>query len=95
MKKLFKILLILSLFTLLSGFRAPNGAIISKGDFVDKLLVNLGEPKTRINLGLVPARVFGGLIYIQREMWLYRIDEYNYRFTIDNGQIVHDHWSRF
>ncbi|MFZ1852856.1 MAG: hypothetical protein WAU15_11690 [Nitrosomonas sp.] len=95
MKKLFKILLISLLFVLLSGFRAPNGVIISKGDFADKLILNLGQPRTRTNLGLVPVRVFGGLIYIQREMWLYRIDQYNYRFTIDNGQIVNDHWSRF
>ena len=48
MKKSFKILLIVSLFLALSGFRAPNGAIISKGDFIDKLIFNMGKPHAKI-----------------------------------------------
>lgn len=34
-------------------------------------------------------------IFLQREMWVYRIDDYNFRFLIVNGQIINDHWSRF
>ncbi len=90
-----KLLLILVAVMLLSGFRAPNGNIISKGDLSDKLLINLGEPIVRTDLGLVQTRAFGGIFYIKREVWTYRIDEYNYRFIIENGQIVADHWSRF
>ncbi|GKS68024.1 hypothetical protein W03_00280 [Nitrosomonas sp. PY1] len=86
MKKLWQILLILMLFISLSGFRAPNDAIISNGDFIDKLISNMGRPHVKINLDP---------IYNTREMWIYRIDEYNYRFTIINGRIAHFHWSRF
>lgn len=90
-----KLLLVLVIVMLLCGFRAPNGNIISKGDFSDKLLINLGEPHMRTDLGLVQTRAFGGIVYIKREVWTYRIDQYNYRFIIQNGQIVDDHWSRF
>ena len=90
-----KFLLILLAVMLLSGFRAPNGNIISKGDFSDKLLINLGEPNVRTDLGLVQTRAFGGIAYIKREVWLYRIGQYNHQFIIQNGQIVADHWSRF
>lgn len=90
-----KLLLLLAAVMLLSGFRAPNGNIISKGDLSDKLLINLGEPTIRTDLGLVQTRAFGGVFYIKREVWTYRIDQYNYRFIIENGQIVADHWLRF
>jgi len=90
-----KLLLIIIAVILLCGFRAPNGNIISKGDFSDKLLINLGEPNVRTDLGLVQIRAFGGIAYIKREVWAYKIDQYNYRFIIENGQIVSDHWSRF
>lgn len=53
MRKSFKILLIVSLFLALSGFRAPNGAIISKGDFIDKLIFNMGKPHAKINMGSI------------------------------------------
>lgn len=88
-----KILILMLAIILLCGFRAPNGEIIVKGDFVDKLISNMGKPHIKINLGSV-YNAAGGFI-LQREMWVYRIDDYNYRFTIINGQIVHDHWSRF
>ena len=87
-----KLLLLVIAVMLLSGFRASNGNIISKGDFADKLIANLGQPTTRTNLG---NRAFGGIVYINREVWHYKIDQYNYRFVIENGQIVADHWSRF
>ena len=90
-----KFLLILLAVMLLSGFRAPNGNIISKGDFSDKLLINLGEPNVRTDLGLVQTRAYGGIVYIKREVWLYRIGQYNHQLIIQNGQIVADHWSRF
>lgn len=90
-----KLLLILLAVLLLTGFRAPNGNIISKGDFSDKLLINLGTPTVRTDLGLVQTRAFGGVVYIKREVWTYKIDQYNYRFIIENGQIVADHWTRF
>ncbi len=93
MKKLLQILLILILFISLSGFRAPNDAIISNGDFIDKLIFNMGKPHVKINIGSI-YNAAGGFIF-QREMWIYRVDEYNHRFTIINGQIVHYHWSRF
>ncbi|QOJ23948.1 MAG: hypothetical protein HRU78_10070 [Gammaproteobacteria bacterium] len=95
MKKFFLLLTAVALVMLLSGFRAPNGNIISKGDLADKLLINMGEPHIRMDLGLVQTRAFGGIIYIKREVWTYRIDDYNYRFIIENGQIVADHWTRF
>ena len=90
-----KLLFLIIAIMLLCGFRAPNGNIISKGDFPDKLLINLGEPNVRTDLGLIQTRAFGGIIYIKREVWTYKIDQYNYRFIIENGQIVADHWSRF
>ncbi len=90
-----KLLFLIIVVMLLCGFRAPNGNIISKGDLSDKLLINLGEPNVRTDLGLVQTRAFGGIVYIKREVWTYRIDQYNYRFIIENGQIVADHWSRF
>lgn len=90
MKKLFILMIAIML---LCGFRAPNGAIITKGDFIDKLIINMGKPHVKINLGSIYSAT-GGFI-LQREMWVYRVDEYNYRFTIINGQIIHDHWSRF
>ena len=80
---------------LLCGFRAPNGNIIFKGELSDKLLMNLGEPHVRTDLGLIQTRAFGGIVFVKREVWMYRIDEYNYRFIIQNGQIVDEHWSRF
>ena len=86
MKKLLQILLISILFISLSGFRAPNDAIISNGDFIDKLIFNMGKQHVKINMDP---------IYNTREMWIYRIDEYNHRFIIINGQIAHYHWSRF
>jgi len=93
MKKSFKILLIVLLFLALSGFRAPNGAIISKGDFIDKLIFNMGKPHAKINMGSIYNA--SGAFFLQREMWVYRIDDYNFRFLIVNGQIINDHWSRF
>ena len=90
-----KLLLLIVAVILLSGFRAPNGNIISKGDLSDKLIANLGQPTTRTDLGPVQTRAFGGVVYIKREVWHYKIDQYNYRFVIENGQIVADHWSRF
>ena len=92
MKKLFILMIAIML---LCGFRAPNGNIISRGDFSDKLLINMGEPHVRTDLGLVQTRAFSGIFYLKREVWVYRIDDYNYRFIIQNGQIVDDHWSRF
>ncbi len=88
-----KILFLVLAIILLCGFRAPNGEIIVKGDYVDKLIIHMGKPHMKINMGSIYNGV-GGFI-LQREMWVYRIDDYNYRFTIINGQIVHDHWSRF
>jgi len=93
MNKSFKILLIVLLFLALSGFRAPNGAIISKGDFIDKLIFNMGDPHAKINMGSI-YNASGGFI-VQREIWVYRIEDYNFRFLIVNGQIHNDHWSRF
>ncbi len=90
-----KLLILVLAILLLCGFRAPNGNIISKGDMSDKLLMNLGEPHIRTDLGLVQTRAFGGIFYIKREIWSYRIDQYNYRFIIQNGQIVDEHWTRF
>ena len=90
-----KLLFLVIAVMLLCGFCAPNGNIISKGDFSDKLLINLGESNVRTDLGLVQIRAFGGIVYIKCEVWLYKIDQYNYRFIIENGQIVADHWSRF
>ncbi|SDY36104.1 DUF2845 domain-containing protein [Nitrosomonas sp. Nm58] len=87
-----KLLLLLATVICLSGFRAPNGNIISSGDLVDKLLANLGEPQARIHLGTFHYR---GNIYITREAWTYKIGQYNHRFIIQNGQIVADDWSRF
>lgn len=95
MKRFFLVLVAMALIALLSGFCAPNGNIISKGDFSDKLLINMGEPHIRTDLGLVQTRAFGGIVYIKREVWTYRIEDYNYRFVIENGQIVADHWTRF
>ncbi len=95
MKKLFLLCVAVALVVLLSGFRAPNGNIISKGDLADKLLLNMGEPHIRTDLGVVQTRAFGGIISIKREVWTYRIEDYNYRFIIENGQIVADHWTRF
>jgi len=95
MKRFFLVLVAMALIALLSGFRAPNGNIISKGDFSDKLLINMGEPHIRTDLGLVQTRALGGIMYIKRELWTYRIDDYNYRFVIENGRIVADHWTRF
>lgn len=43
-----KLILLMFMVLLLCGFRAPNGALISKGDLVDKLVVNLGQPIARI-----------------------------------------------
>ncbi|HLP80894.1 MAG TPA: hypothetical protein VK141_02735 [Nitrosomonas sp.] len=90
-----KLLVLVLAIVLLCGFRAPNGNLISKGDLSDKLLINLGEPHIRTDLGLIQTRAFGGIMYIKREVWSYRIDDYNYRFVIQNGQIVDEHWSRF
>ena len=90
-----KLLVLVLATVLLCGFRAPNGNLISKGDLLDKLLINLGEPHIRTDLGLIQTRAFGGIMYIKREVWSYRIDDYNYRFVIQNGQIVDEHWSRF
>ncbi len=90
-----RLLFLISAVMLLCGFRAPNGNIISKGDFLDKLLINLGESNVRTDLGLVQTRAFGGIVYMKREACTYKIDQYNYRFIIENGQIVADHWSRF
>lgn len=87
-----KLLLLIITVICLSGFRAPNGNIISRGDLVDKLIVNLGEPYTRIHLGTF---LYRGNIYITREAWTYRIGQYNHRFIVENGQIVADDWSRF
>ena len=92
MKKVF--IIVIAAF-LLCGFRAPNGNIISKGDLADKLIVNMGEPHHKTDLGMIQTRAFGGIAYIKREVWFYKIDDYNYRFVIENGQIVADHWSRF
>ena len=90
-----KLLVIVVMVIALCGFRAPNGNIISKGDLADKLILNMGEPHQRIDLGLLQTRAFGGIVYIKREVWLYKIDDYNFRFVIENGQIVSDHWTRF
>lgn len=90
-----KVFIVIVAVMLLCGFRAPNGNIISKGDLPDKLLINLGEPNVRTDPGLVQTRAFGGIVYIEREVWIYKIDQYNYRFVIENGQITADHWSRF
>jgi hypothetical protein len=77
MKKFFLVLVAMALVVLLSGFRTPNGNIISKGDFSDKLLINMGKSYIRTDLGLVQTRAFGGIMYIKREVWAYRIDDYN------------------
>ncbi len=90
-----KLLCAVIVILLLCGFRAPNGNIISKGEMSDKLLLNLGQPHVRTDLGLIQTRAFGGLMYVKREIWTYRIDDYNYRFVIQNGQIVDEHWTRF
>jgi hypothetical protein len=95
MKKFFLLCVAVALVVLLSGFRAPNGNIISKGELADKLLINMGEPHIRMDLGLVQTRAFGGIMYIKREVWTYKIDDYSYRFIIENGRIVADHWTRF
>lgn len=90
-----KLVIIVIAVLLLCGFRAPNGNIISKGDLADKLIVNMGEPHQKTDLGMIQTRAFGGIAYIKREVWFYKIDDYNYRFVIENGRIVADHWSRF
>ena len=92
MKRLFIIILTV---LLLCGFRAPNGNIISKGELADKLIANMGEPHQKTDLGMIQTRAFGGIAYIKREVWFYKIDDYNYRFVIENGRIIDDHWSRF
>lgn len=48
-----KLLVLVLAIVLLCGFRAPNGNLISKGDLSDKLLINLGEPHIRTDLGLI------------------------------------------
>lgn len=90
-----KLLCVVIVVVLLCGFRAPNGNIISKGELSDKLLLNLGQPHIRTDLGTIQTRAFGGLMYVKREIWTYRIDDYNYRFVIQNGQIVDENWTRF
>ncbi len=90
-----KLLYVVIAIVLLCGFRAPNGNIISKGEMSDKLLLNLGQPHVRTDLGTIQMRAFGGLMFVKREIWTYRIDDYNYRFVIQNGQIVDEHWTRF
>lgn len=87
-----KLLLLIAVVICLSGFRAPNGNIISRGDFVDKLIANLGEPQARIHLDTFHYR---GRLYISREAWIYRIGQYNHRFIVENGRIVTEDWSRF
>lgn len=87
-----KLLLLIAVVICLSGFRAPNGNIISNGDLVDKLIANLGEPRARIHLGTFR---YPGNIHITREAWTYRIGQYNHRFIVENGRIVADDWSRF
>lgn len=79
----------------LSGFRAPNGNLISKGDYVDKLLYNLGEPLSRIHIGTIHRKTYFGIESITREIRWYKINQYNYRFIIENNRIVADHWTRF
>ena len=90
-----RVLIVIVAVMLLCGFRAPNGNIISKGDLSDKLLINLGEPNVRTDPGLVQTRAFGGIVYIKREVWIHKIEQYSYRFVIENGQITTDHWSQF
>ncbi|MBK7353262.1 MAG: hypothetical protein IPI97_04680 [Nitrosomonas sp.] len=88
-----KLILLMFMVLLLCGFRAPNGALISKGDLVDKLVVNLGQPIARIPV--VTHRSIYPPYYSSREIWTYKIKQYNYRFVIDSGVIIHEDWTRF
>jgi hypothetical protein len=82
--------LLIIAFVFLCGFRAPNGEIISDGDPADKLLLNLGNPLIKTNIGIVRQ----GNLYVTREVWTYQIGDITYRFTIEGGTIVSDEWTR-
>ena len=86
-----KTLFLLATLIFLSGFRAPNGDIISDFDPVDKLLLDMGQP-------LIRTPVMGtnkwGVQYVISETWVYQIDNLTYRFTIENGVITSIKWTR-
>ncbi|HNH51313.1 MAG TPA: hypothetical protein PLL07_02680 [Nitrosomonas sp.] len=94
-----RMILLMFMVLLLCGFRAPNGALISKGDLVDKLIINLGQPLARspfvTQRGLYLPYHSGSRGYSVREVWIYKVEQYTYRFIIDNGVIVHEDWTRF
>ena len=90
-----KLLLFILIVVCLSGFRAPNGNLISRGDYVDKLLFNLGEPLSRIHISTIQLKTYYGFETITREIWTYRIGQYNQRFIVENNRIIADRWSMF
>lgn len=94
-----KMILLMFMILLLCGFRAPNGALISKGDSASKLIMNLGHPLTRSSSvtqrGLYLPYHSGSRGYSVREVWTYKVEQYTYRFIIDNGVIVYEDWTRF
>lgn len=88
-----RMILLMFMILLLCGFRAPNGALITRGDLVDKLVINLGQPLTRIPVAT--HRSIYPPYHSTREIWTYKIKQYTHRFVIDNGVIIHEDWTRF
>lgn len=85
-----KKLVLLTAFLFLTGFRAPNGEVISRGDPADKLLSSLGRPLMVTSQGVVQV----GDAWVRREVWVYKVGGLTYRFTVEGGIVVSEDWKR-
>lgn len=78
------------LFVFLSGFRAPDGEIISEGDPVSKVVEHLGQP---VYVSQDAVRVIGNE-YVKRETWTYKLERETYYLTMEGGKLAGVRWSR-
>lgn len=87
---LWRVLLAAVLFIALSGFRAPDGEIISDGDPLSKVLEHLGQPVHVSDDAVRPI----GSEWVKRETWTYKLDRETYYLTVEGGKRVAARWSR-
>lgn len=87
---MWRILMMTVLFVFLSGFRAPDGEIISEGDPVSKVLEHLGQP---LHVSEDAVRQIGS-DWVKRETWTYKLERETYYLTVEGGKLVGARWSR-
>lgn len=91
--------LVASLNVSAGSLRVDGGRVlINKGDSIDILLMNLGEPKHKVTTvvcveqrgGNSPCTAWG-----TAETWFYRYDDLNWKIQIFGDTIQDINWSRY